>query len=120
MALVIISREFGASIGAEAAPTNGNSPTPLFRVLLRTRTGLPGCRRNPMPIVFRPADGAMARWRTLDEIAVVSFFVQKHGEDLAERYTVHQHIESWKAAERYNECRERLGYDEFVRVNCSG
>lgn len=47
------------------------------------------------------ADGAMARWRTLHEISVISSFLAKHGEDLAEKYLAHEHIESYKAALQY-------------------
>ena len=40
------------------------------------------------------ADGAMARWRTLHEIAVVAAVILQHGDDIAERYIDHQAVES--------------------------
>ena len=48
------------------------------------------------------ADGAMARCCTLHEIAATAFFVHEHGEQTAERYVLHQTIESWRAARAYN------------------
>lgn len=40
------------------------------------------------------ADGAMARWRTLHELAVVARFIQMHGEETAERYLAYDLIEA--------------------------
>lgn len=55
------------------------------------------------------ADGAMARWRTLHEIAVVALFIQTHGEECANRYLQHSHVESYRAALNYERYRDRLG-----------
>ena len=60
------------------------------------------------------ADGAMARWRTLHEIAIVAFLIQQNGEDLAKRYVDHQVVESFRAAKDYRECSERLGYETMT------
>lgn len=57
------------------------------------------------------ADGAMARWRTLHEVATVASFLQQHGEELAVRYTAHEAVEAQKAAADYVQCYERLGYE---------
>jgi hypothetical protein len=54
------------------------------------------------------ADGAMARWRTLHEIAAVGCLIRDHGDELAERYEQHQLIEAWKAALQYQRHRKRL------------
>lgn len=37
-------------------------------------------------------DGAYARWRTLYEISVVSFIIDKFGDDIAERYLAHDAV----------------------------
>lgn len=57
------------------------------------------------------ADGAMARWRTLHEIAVIARLIANHGEEIAERYTLHQVVESKRAIDDFEKCRERLGYE---------
>jgi hypothetical protein len=57
------------------------------------------------------ADGAHARWRSLHEIAVVSFFIKSAGNDVAERYLLHNAIESYKAAKLYQQYCARLGYE---------
>ena len=56
------------------------------------------------------ADGAMARWRTLHEIAVVAAVISQHGEDIAERYLAHQAVESKRAMDKYIKCCALLGY----------
>ncbi len=42
------------------------------------------------------ADGALARWRTLHEIRVVSAFIMMHGEEAATRYFDYEWVESKK------------------------
>jgi hypothetical protein len=56
------------------------------------------------------ADGAMARWRTLHETAIVASVISQHGEDIVERYIAHEAVESKRALEKYDNCHEQLGY----------
>jgi len=56
------------------------------------------------------ADGAMARWGTLHEIAVVAAIILQHGDDIAERYIAHQAIESKRGMDKYIACSPQLGY----------
>jgi hypothetical protein len=62
------------------------------------------------------ADGAFARWRTLHELAVVAEFLNKFGEDAAERYLKHVHIKNRKVVRDYNECCDRLGYPRISQT----
>jgi hypothetical protein len=55
------------------------------------------------------ADGAMARWRTLHETAVISLFIAKHGEEVAERYLEHTTIANYKEMVEYKKYHEILG-----------
>jgi hypothetical protein len=56
------------------------------------------------------ADGAMARWRTLHEIAIVAAFIAKHGPNAVERYRAHQAVDSRRAMRKYIDCYKVLGY----------
>jgi hypothetical protein len=56
------------------------------------------------------ADGAMARWRTLHEIAVVAAVILQHGDDIAVRYIDHQAVESKRAMDKYIASAPKLGY----------
>ncbi|MBV8754912.1 MAG: hypothetical protein JO328_18815 [Hyphomicrobiales bacterium] len=60
------------------------------------------------------ADGAMARWRTLHEIAAVSLLISEHGDELAERYIAHEIVETRRAALQYEQFRTRLGEEPLT------
>lgn len=59
------------------------------------------------------ADGALSRWRTLQEVVVVSFFIQEKGNELAERYLDHLHVDSLRLAEQFNKAHAKLGHAEI-------
>jgi len=59
------------------------------------------------------ADAAHARWRTLHENAVVAFVIAKHGQDIAERYSLHGVIESYKAMRQYQENSPALHFEPY-------
>lgn len=56
------------------------------------------------------ADGAMARWRTLHEISIVSALISDGDEDLAERYILHDVVEVKRQADDYDATQVPLGY----------
>jgi hypothetical protein len=111
--LLTISRELGASVNDEI----GESPDAagrehLIHVLLRLHAR--ACQITDEIICLLEggfADGAMARWRTLHEVAVVATFISEHGDNLAERYILHETIESKRAMDDYQACQPRLGYE---------
>ena len=57
------------------------------------------------------ADGAIARWRTLHELSVITFIISENGQELAERYILHNGVESYKAAKLYQEQYASLGFE---------
>ena len=59
------------------------------------------------------ADGAMARWRTLHEIAIVMSFIDTHGNNVAERYIDHEIVESRRATREYQLHCEALNEEAF-------
>ena len=56
------------------------------------------------------ADGAMARARTLFEIAIVAVFLREHGDDTAERYLLHEAVSACKTAETLDAHAVELGW----------
>ena len=67
------------------------------------------------------ADGAMARWRTLHEIAIVMDFLCAHGDAAAKQYIDHQFVESRRATKEYQlNCaalnQEALSPEEVART----
>jgi hypothetical protein len=61
------------------------------------------------------ADGAIARWRSLHELAVISLFLNEHGKAVAERYLAHVTIENYKEMIEYQKHCRRLGYEPLTR-----
>lgn len=57
------------------------------------------------------ADGAMARWRSLHEIAVVALFIIQNGNLVAKRFLDYQDIETYEEALVYQRYHQQLGYE---------
>jgi hypothetical protein len=57
------------------------------------------------------SSGALARWRSLHELAVVAFFVKEHGREVAERYILHEVIRTEREASKYERYHKKLGYE---------
>jgi hypothetical protein len=114
--LLTMSRELGDSVSQEIRRSpDAFSRKHLIDVLSRSHAR--ACQIAEEIVCLLEggfADGAMARWRTLHEVAVVATFVAAHGEDLAERYVLYQAVESKRAADDYQRCQERLGYEPLA------
>jgi hypothetical protein len=61
------------------------------------------------------ADGAMARWRSLHELAVIALFLNEHGSEVAERYLAHALVENYKETKEYQKHCRKLGYEPIDR-----
>ena len=66
------------------------------------------------------ADGAHARWRSLHEMAVVASLIQQHGQELAERYLLHETIQQYKLACEYQKYFDRLNDEPPSKENSDG
>ena len=115
-----IAREFGDGIN-RAIRESGETDTPRsFEIL--TRLHARACQVTDEILCLLEggfADGAMARWRTLYEIAAVSYLIRRHGEELAERYVEHDTIESRRAAHQYQKYCEKLDQPPLTKEELS-
>jgi len=59
------------------------------------------------------ADGAHARWRALHEVVATAFFIAKHGQQAAERFSAHEIVESWKGMGQHNRYKDRIKEKPF-------
>ncbi len=59
------------------------------------------------------ADGALGRWRTLHELAVVSQFLSIHDRSISERYLLHREVQAHKAMLQYHKYQERANLEPF-------
>ena len=97
--------EFNAKFRNEAV-LSGNA---VFEAL--TRLHARGCQVSGEVLALLYAgfaDGAHARWRSLHEVTVVASLIEQHGQELAERYLLHESIQQYKLAREYQEYCERL------------
>ena len=106
-----MAREWGQWAYARHKSSKSTGKTVLRDIL--TRQHVRACQVTDEIICLLEngfADGAMARWRTLHEIAVVAAIISRHGEDIAQRYLAHQAVESKRAMNKYLDCCQQLGY----------
>ena len=61
------------------------------------------------------ADAAYARWRTLHELKIISFFLSDSNNVVSQRYLEHEVIRKFKEAKDYRECYKKLDYSPFDR-----
>jgi hypothetical protein len=61
------------------------------------------------------ADAAYARWRTLHELKIISFFLLDSNNIVSQRYLEHEVIRNFKEAKDYRECYKKLGYSPLDR-----
>lgn len=47
------------------------------------------------------ADGAHARWRSLHELAIITFFLRDNSDEVSERYLAHNMMKKFKESENY-------------------
>jgi len=83
---------------------------PVFEAL--TRLLARACRIAEEVLVLLKAgygQGAMARWRALDEVATVADFIAENGDDCAQRYFAYEAVESWNAMKEYQRHAKQLG-----------
>lgn len=57
------------------------------------------------------ADGALARWRALYEMATVAEFIEEHGDETAERFLKYRIVETFRDGKKYEKYHEGLGFD---------
>ena len=110
--LVTISRELGSESNVEMRVAANSKKSNLIEVVTRCHARACTLVEEVLCLLSAGfADGAMARWRTLHEIAVVALFIQQHGEEVAERYVGHLAVDSYKAASEYRDWQDRLGLE---------
>lgn len=61
------------------------------------------------------ADGANARWRTLCELGVISFFLKDNDDEVSQRYLDHQAVRRYNDAVDYQAHCEELGQQPFEK-----
>jgi hypothetical protein len=110
--MLTITRELGGQLAAQYSATPDRLPHVLIRLHARACT----VADEVLTLLQAGfADAAMARWRTLHELAVTSLFLQERGEPFAERFIAHEAIDALKAARLHQKHARRLGLERLHR-----
>lgn len=111
--LIVISTEAGGLFNDELRPEAAREGDLVFDVLTRLHARACQVAQEVLALLKCGfADGAHARWRTLHEITIVATFISENDNDTANRYVLHNDIESYKAAKQQVEHAQRLGIEE--------
>jgi hypothetical protein len=110
--LVVIAEEVGDKFNNRHRPQAAKENNIVFEALTRIHARACQIGFEVLTLLRQGfSDGAHARWRVLHELAVVAYFIGAHDDDLAERYLLHDAVESYKALNEYQRHYERLGYE---------
>ncbi|WP_321429362.1 DUF5677 domain-containing protein [uncultured Methanolobus sp.] len=110
--LIIIAIEGGSIYNEEMRPDAVQNKDYVFESLCRLHARACLVSREILNLMKGGyASGALSRWRTLHEIAVVGYFIKKHGNDVAERYLCYHVIDSYKAM------RQQLEFTEYLEIS---
>lgn len=113
--LVSLSAELGQEINDEARVQTSRRQS--LRVDVLTRLHGRACqvsREVLLLLAHGYADGAVARWRCLHEIAVVMIFLMNQDVATLTRYVHHQAVDDWQSAQAYEVNAERMSYARFT------
>jgi hypothetical protein len=100
--LIVCSENAGEGFNERWRPVAVRDQDFVFEVLVRLHARALQTAREVLTLLKSGyAAGAHARWRTLHEIAVVGFFIAKQGNETAERYLLHEGVESHKGMVQY-------------------
>lgn len=101
--------EIGEFYFEKHKPKDGDPVDLVFAALGRMVAR--ACRIAEQVLVLLKAgygQGALAQWRSLHEIDVVSRVLAAHDEELAERFFAHEAVESWRAMTEFQEHADAL------------
>ena len=106
---IVMATEAGADFNNEYRESAVKSDDAVFEAL--TRLHARACQVSSAILVLLRAgyaDDADARWRSLHEIAIVSSIIYQEGQELAERYLLHDTVQRYKLARAHNEYKDRI------------
>ena len=117
--MIELAEEVGTEVIEYSRPDEdrGNARNHTFEALVAIHAR--GCQMSRAILALLRsgfADDAHARWRSLHELAVVSGFISEHGEDLAERYLLHEIVEQRKLARAYKKHEIRAKLDPLTQA----
>jgi hypothetical protein len=113
--LIVIAEESGSDFNAEFRPKAVQQNNFVFEAVCGLHARAVLVAREILCLLEGGfADGALARWRSLHEIAVVSAFLSERDNQLAERFLLSREAQACKAILEYQTKVPRTGLDPFT------
>jgi Family of unknown function (DUF5677) len=115
--MLTMSRELSEQTGSRLQESQTKANEALIGVIVRLHAR--ACQVTDEVLTLMRsgfADAAMARWRTLHEIAVTAMFIQERGNPAAMRYMEHEAVESLNAMRLYQDHAAVLGNKEYSKA----
>tara|TARA_R110002012_G_scaffold82942_1_gene209139 strand:- start:606 stop:1667 length:1062 start_codon:yes stop_codon:yes gene_type:complete len=110
-----ICEEIGTTFNAEYRPSAAKQQDCKFGALISLNVrGLLVSNETICLLQNGFADGAMGRWRTLHETAVIAQFLSGNDEIVSERYLASFDVQARRAMHQYEEYRERANLSPFT------
>lgn len=104
--------ESGRWVNDSLRPAAATGSTEKFEVLVRLHARAVMTAREVLVLLRSGySTAALARWRTLHEIRVVSLLLAAEGEQLSRRYLAHENAERLRGQREYEETWEALGLE---------
>lgn len=112
--LIVLSQETGEAINKALRPRAATENDALFEATISNHARAVQVAREILVLMVNGfPDGALGRWRTLHEIAVVTAFVADAGQETAERYILHRRVAEYRRAKNYMEYHQRAQLDPY-------
>jgi hypothetical protein len=109
-ALIDLLSDIGSQLYDSSREVQDNSVDPVIDVLFSLHMRACQVAREAAVLLKTGLpDGALARWRTLHELAVTAAFIGKHGAEIARRYMDHADMQTYRAAKQYQVHCAKLG-----------
>ena len=113
--VLVIAQEAGGNVQAQHRERAAQERDILFGVLVRLHVRACQTASEVLALLRSGfAMAAMARWRTIHELAVVMTLLSEHGKELAQRYLDYQAVERAKNAEDYQLYHAKLGFESYT------
>ncbi|GCL74916.1 hypothetical protein PN4B1_49020 [Paenibacillus naphthalenovorans] len=113
--LIVISSEAGESCYEQCIDKSNAEDNLIFQVLIKIHARACQISHEVLSLLRGGfADGAMTRWRTLHELAVLAFFINQNSNEVAKMYLEYEYVERYYEMVEYIQHAKQLGYEELT------
>ncbi|AKM86249.1 hypothetical protein JGT16_01975 [Enterobacter hormaechei] len=108
-AMIVICTESGAEFNSSYRPKAVLDDNLVFEIVVRHHARACQISQEILCLLKHGfADAAHARWRALHEVNVTAMFISKHGQECAERFYLHDVVDSYHGMVEHKKYEHRL------------